>query len=86
MAVTTFSIREWVAVVAGTVVFLVGSVLAGVLYARDALPPWAGWALAVAAVLGLVLLVATTVKALLRGDTEGVERQELRGRPWSRCW
>src|SRR5699024_4214453 len=40
------------------------------------LPSWTGWALAVAAILGLVLMVATTVRALLRTDTVGVERQE----------
>ncbi|MEU6072191.1 hypothetical protein [Micromonospora sp. NPDC047074] len=68
--------RDWVAVTAGTVVFFAGAVLAGVLYALDALPRWAGWSLAVVAIAGLVLLVGTTVKALLRGDTEGVERQD----------
>ncbi|MEV7230602.1 MULTISPECIES: hypothetical protein [Polymorphospora] len=73
---TSLSVRERVAVVAGTVMFFAGAVVAGVLHALDALPPWAGWALVVAANLGLVLLVAATVKALLRGDTEGVERQD----------
>lgn len=73
---TSLSVREWGAVVAGTVAFFVGAVVAGVLYALDMLPAWAGWLLAVVAILGLVSLVTTTVKALLRGDTEGVERQE----------
>ncbi|BCJ69789.1 hypothetical protein [Polymorphospora rubra] len=72
----SLSVRERVAVVAGTVMFFAGAVVAGVLHALDALPPWAGWALVGAANLGLVLLVAATVKALLRGDTEGVERQD----------
>lgn len=70
------SVREWIAAVAGTVAFVVGAMVAAVLYARDALPPWAGWVLAIVAILGLVLLVATTVRALLRGDTEGVERHD----------
>lgn len=30
----------------------------------------------VVAIMGLVLLIATTVRALLRGDAEGVERQD----------
>lgn len=68
--------KEWVAVVAGAVVFFAGATLAGVLYAMDALPLAVGWVLAVVAIAGLVLLVATTVRALLRGDTEGVERQD----------
>jgi len=68
--------REWVAVVAGTVAFFAGAVAAGVLYALDRLPLWAGWVLAVVAIAGLVLLITTTVRALLRGDTEGVERQD----------
>jgi len=73
---TDLSVREWVAVTAGTVAFFAGAVVAGVLYALDVLPAWAGWMLAVVAIAGLVLLVATTVRALLRGDTEGVERQD----------
>ena len=68
--------REWVAVIAGTVVFFAGAVVAGVLYALDALPVWAGSALAIVAVAGLVLLITTTVRSLLRGDTEGVEHQD----------
>ncbi|MBN9209754.1 MAG: hypothetical protein J0H96_14025 [Microbacterium ginsengisoli] len=72
----SLSVREWVAVIAGTAAFFAGAVTAGVMYALDALPAWAGWALAVVAILGLILLVATTVRALLRGDTEGVERQD----------
>lgn len=76
MSMKSLSVREWAAVIAGTVVFFAGAVVAGVLYAFDALPTWAGWVLAVAAIAGLVLLVGTTVRALLRGDTEGVERQD----------
>lgn len=72
----SLSVREWVAVIAGTVAFFAGAVTAGALYALDALPAWAGWVLAVVAITGLMLLVATTVRALLRGDTEGVERQD----------
>lgn len=70
------SVREWVSAIVGTAVFFAGAVAAGVLYALDALPMWAGWALAIVAVVGMVLLIATTVRALLRGDTEGVERQD----------
>lgn len=70
------SVREWVAVVAGLVVFLASTLLAVVLPPLDSLPPWTGWLLAVAAILGLLLLVTTTVRALLRTDHEGVERQE----------
>lgn len=73
---TNLSVREWVAVVAGFGVFFVGAVVASVLLALDVLPVWAGWALAVVAIVGLVLLTATTVRALLRGDTEGVERRD----------
>ncbi|KXK59928.1 hypothetical protein AWW66_21620 [Micromonospora rosaria] len=72
----TLGVREAVAVTAGTVMFFAGAVLAGVLYALNALPQWAGWSLAVTAIAGLTLLVGTTVNALLRGDTEGVERQD----------
>lgn len=73
---TNLSAREWIAVGTGTAAFFAGAVVAGVLYALDALPPWAGGVLAVVAILGLVLLMTTTVGALLRGDTEGVERQD----------
>lgn len=73
---TTLSAREWIAVVGGAVAFFVAAVAAGVLHALDALPVWAGWTLVIAAIVGLVLLVATTVLALLRGDTEGIERQD----------
>ena len=72
----SLSAREWVAVIAGTAAFFAGAVTAGVMYALGARPAWAGWALAVVAMLGLMLLVAATVRALLRGDTEGVERQD----------
>ena len=40
------------------------------------LPTWAGATLAALAIAGLVLLVATTLRATLREDTEGVERQD----------
>lgn len=73
---TEWKVREWLAMILGTVAFFAGAVVAGILYALDALPPWAGWTLAVVAILGLVLLVSTTVRALLRDDTEGVERQD----------
>lgn len=56
--------------------FFVGAVLAGALHASEALPRWAGWTLAAVAVAGLTLLVGTTVRALLRGDTEGVEHHD----------
>lgn len=56
--------------------FMACTVTAVVLSPLDTLPAWSGWGLAVAAILGLVLMVATTVRALLRTDTEGVERQE----------
>ena len=70
------SAREWSAVVAGLVVLLASTVVAVALPPLDTLPPWTGWVLAVAAILGLLLFVTTTVRALLRTDTEGVERQE----------
>lgn len=73
---TTLSVREGFATIAGVVLFFGAAVLAGILYALDELPIWAGWSLAVMAIGGLLLLVGTTVKALLRGDTEGVERQD----------
>ena len=73
---TKLNAREWLVVVSGTVVFLAGTVVASVLYALNLLPVWAGWALAVAAIVGLVLMIATTVRALQRGDTEGIERQD----------
>ena len=76
MNMKTMSAREWAAVVAGTAVFFAGAVVAGVLYALGSLLAWVGWALAVVAIAGLLLLVGTTVRALLRGDTEGVERQD----------
>lgn len=72
----TLSVREWFAVIAGTVVFFASVVVALALPPLDTLPPWAGWVLAVAAILGLLLLVTTTVRALLRTDTEGIERQD----------
>lgn len=71
-----FSGREWFAAVAGAVVFFAGAVTAGVLYALDALPIWAGWCLAVAAIVGLLMLMGASVRGLLRTDTEGVERQD----------
>ncbi|WP_292764885.1 hypothetical protein [Microbacterium sp. UBA3486] len=73
---TTLSVREWFAVVGGLVSFFLAAVVAGVLYALDSLRVWAGWVLVVVAIAGLVLLVVTTVRVLLRGDTEGVERQD----------
>ncbi|MET8575102.1 hypothetical protein [Streptomyces sp. NPDC005012] len=73
---TNFSVREWVLLASGAVTFFAGAVAAGVLHARDALPSWAGWVLAILAIAGLVLLVGVTARALLRGDTEGVERQD----------
>jgi uncharacterized membrane protein len=73
---TNFSVREWGLLASGTVTFFAGAVAAGVLQAQDALPSWAGWVLAVLAIAGLVLLVGVTVRALSRGDTEGVERQD----------
>lgn len=60
----------------GLVSFFLAAVVAGVLYALDSLRVWAGWVLVVVAIAGLVLLVVTTVRVLLRGDTEGVERQD----------
>lgn len=71
-----FSGREWFATVTGAVVFFAGAVTAGVLYALDALPIWAGWCLAVAAIVGLLMLMGASVRGLLRTDTEGVERQD----------
>lgn len=56
--------------------FMACTVTALALPPLETLPSWTGWALAVAAILGLVLMVATTVRALLRTDTVGVERQE----------
>ncbi|GAA1290445.1 hypothetical protein [Brachybacterium alimentarium] len=73
---TRFSLREWVAVVAGTAGFFGCTIAAAVLHARDVLPTWAGATLAALAIAGLVLLVATTLRATLREDTEGVERQD----------
>lgn len=73
---SNFSTREWFAVVTGTVVFFAGAVIGVVLSGLDTLPAWAGWSLAVAAILGLLLLVGTTVRGLLRTDTEGVEHQD----------
>ena len=73
---TDMSVRERGVAVAGAMTFFAGAVVAAVLYARDSLPMWVGWALAVVAIIGLVLFVATTVQALLRGDTEGVERHD----------
>lgn len=70
------SIREWFAVVVGTLLFFASTVVAVALPPLDTLPPWTGWVLAVAAILGLLLLVTTTVRTLLRTDIEGVERQE----------
>lgn len=71
-----FSGREWFTAVAGAVVFFAGAVTAGVLYALDALPIWAGWCLAVVAIVGLLMLMGASVRGLLRTDTEGVERQD----------
>jgi hypothetical protein len=73
---TSLSVRERVAVIAETLVFFAGTVAAVMLSALDVLPVWAGWTLAVVAIAGLVLMIATTVRALLRGDTEGVERRD----------
>lgn len=73
---THLSGREWTAIVVGFVAFVGGVVLGAVMYAREALPVWGGWAISLVAILGLVLMVATTVRATLRGDTEGVERQD----------
>lgn len=63
-------------VVAGFVAFVGGVVLGAVMYEREALPVWGGWVVSVVAVMGLVLMIATTVRATLSGDTEGVERQD----------
>ena len=70
------SMRERIATVTGMVAFFTGAVVAGVLYAFDALLPWTGWTLTIVAIFGLMVMVATVVRALLRGDTEGIERQD----------
>lgn len=70
------SAREWFAIVAGTIAFFASVVVAIALSPLNTLPPWAGWVLAIAAILGLLVLVTTTVRALLRTDTEGIERQD----------
>ena len=70
------SVREWFGVVTGTALFFASVVVAVALPPLDTLPPWAGWVLAVAAILGMLLLVTTTVRALLRVDHQGVERQD----------
>lgn len=68
-------VHEHVSAIGGASAFFSGAVVAGVLSALDRLQPWMGWTLSVLAVVGLVVLVSGTVSALLRGDTEGVERQ-----------
>lgn len=68
--------REWVATTAGTALFFASVITAVALPTLSSLEPWVGWLLAVTAILGLLLLVVTTVRALLRTDTEGIERQD----------
>lgn len=68
--------REWVAITTGAALFFAGVITAIALPTLSSLEPWVGWSLAVTAILGLLLLVVTTVRALLRTDTEGVERQD----------
>lgn len=68
--------REWLCLAAGTVVFFASTATAIALPPLDSLEAWVGWTLAIAAILGMLLFVATTVRALLRTDTEGVERQD----------
>lgn len=63
------------AVVAGAIVFFAGAIVLGILYTLESLDPVTGWTMSAAAILGLVLMVGTVVRALLSGDTEGVERQ-----------
>lgn len=60
----------------GLVAFLASTVAAVALPPLQTLSTWVGWGLAIVAIMGLVLMVATTFRALLRTDTEGVERQE----------
>lgn len=60
---------------AGFVAYFGGIVVATVLISRDALPLWGGWTLGLVAILGLVVFAATLLRGLLRGDTEGVERE-----------
>ncbi|MGC5616136.1 hypothetical protein [Georgenia sp. Z1491] len=67
---------EWVAVTAGTALLFASVITAVALPTLGSLEPWVGWSLAAAAILGLLVLTATTVRALLRTDTEGVERQD----------
>ncbi|WP_276780278.1 hypothetical protein [Actinomyces gerencseriae] len=73
-----FSVREWFAVVGdrscssqarSSAVCSTHSTFCP--HGRDA-----GWGLAVASILGLLLFIGTTVRGLLRTDTEGVERQD----------
>lgn len=68
--------REWVAVVVGILAFFAGTVSAALLHADGTPPSWAGWALALTAIIGIIVAVTTLVRGLLRGDTEGVERQD----------
>lgn len=70
------SVREWFSVITGFVAFFGGALAAVILNVSNSLPPWSGWVLAVVAILGLLLLVATTVRALLRVDREGVEYRD----------
>ena len=72
---TNFNVRERILVVAGTAAFFAGVGAALTLSLRGELPLWAGSTLAVVAIAGMVALVGTTVRALTRGDTEGVEQQ-----------
>jgi len=67
---------EWLAAVGGFVLFVGGAVAAGVLHARDSLTVPGGAILAVVAIVGEMALVGAAVRALLRSDTEGVERQD----------
>lgn len=70
------SAREWLAVVAGAALLLASVVVGVALPPLDTLPLWVGRGLGAVAILGLLLVTTTSVRALLRTDTEGVERQE----------
>lgn len=68
--------REWSAYGGGLALFVGGVAGALLLRAADGSPTGLSALAAIVSIVGVVLLVAAVVNAVLRGDTEGVEREQ----------
>lgn len=76
MGMSDFSKRDWSAYGGGLALFVGGVAGAVLLRAADRSPTGFSTLAAIVSIVGAVLFVATVVNAVLRGDTEGVEREQ----------